>query len=121
MPRSEDRTILILADEEHIRRFLSEFFFFSGFKVILADDAIEALDTLLNKSCGILITDMDMAEMDGIELVVKIRNLGISLPIIGMSSTNRKTEFLSAGADYFLLKPFSIYHLKTLIGALFKE
>jgi len=121
MPRSEDRTILIVADEEHIRRFLSEFFFFSGFKVILADSGIEALDILLNKSCNLLITDMDMAEMDGIELVVKIRNLGISLPIIGMSSTDKKTDFLSAGADYFLLKPFSIYDLKSLIHALFKK
>lgn len=121
MPESKDRTILIVDDEEHVRRFLSEFFFFSGFKVILADNAIEALNILLNKSCSLLITDTDMAEMDGIELVVKIRNLGISLPIIGMSSTNKKTEFLSAGADYFLLKPFSIYHLKSLIHALFNK
>jgi DNA-binding response OmpR family regulator len=121
MLRSEDRTILIVAEDEHIRRFLSELFFISGFKVILAGDVTEALDVLLNKYCSLLIADMDMAEMDGIELVVKIRNLGMSLPVIGMSSANKKNEFLSAGADYFLLKPFSIYHLRSLIQALFKE
>jgi len=114
-----DRKVLIVDDEEHIKSLLSEIFSFNGYDVILANNGREALEILKNKYCSLLITDLNMPVMDGIELVNKIRNLDISLPIIGMSFEDKKSEFLKAGANYFLLKPFSIHHLRSIVSSIF--
>ncbi|MEW6419902.1 MAG: response regulator [Nitrospirota bacterium] len=113
------KKVLIVDDNEHIRKLLSDFFSFSGYEVIMASNGKEALDILKDKACNLLITDLNMPEMDGIELVVKIRNFNISLPIIGMSFEDKESEFLKAGANYFLLKPFSIHHLRSIVSSIF--
>ena len=56
-----------------------------------------------------------MPDMDGLELVQRIRSFDMSLPIIGMSCEDKEAQFLNAGADYFLLKPFNIDHLKFIV------
>jgi len=116
-----DKRVLIVDDKESIRKQLSDFFLFIGYEIILASNGKEALDILKDRSCSLLITDLNMPVMDGIELVLKIRNLGIPLPIIGMSFEDKKSEFLSAGTDYFLLKPFSLTHLKSILYSIFGE
>jgi DNA-binding response OmpR family regulator len=121
MPKGLHREVLIVDDEEFIRTLLSDFFSFNGYEVFLARNGEEALDIIKNKSCSLLITDMDMPLMDGIELVRKIRKINISLPIIGMSIENKESEFLKAGADYFLLKPFSLNNLKSILYSIFRE
>lgn len=116
-----DKRVLIVDDKESIRKQFSDFFLFNGYEIILASNGKEALDILKDRSCSLLITDLNMPVMDGIELVVKIRNLGIPLPIIGMSFEDKRSEFLSAGTDYFLLKPFSLTHLKSILYSIFGE
>lgn len=118
VPEFLDKKILIVDDEKQIKELLSEIFSFNGYKTILASNGKEAVDILRDKSCGLLITDLNMPDMDGIELVRKIRSFDISLPIIGMSCKDKETEFLHAGADYFLLKPFNIYHLKFIVNSI---
>jgi len=115
------RNVLIVDDNEQIRKLLSDFFSFYGFETIAACNGKEALVILENKTCNLLITDLNMPVMSGIELVVKIRSLNISLPIIGMSFDDKKSEFLRAGADYFLSKPFSFHHLKFILYSLFRK
>lgn len=115
------RKVLIVDDKEDIRELLLDFFSFNGYEAIIASNGIEALDILKDKCYSLLITDLNMPDMDGIELVVKIRNLDIPLPIIGMSSDNKESEFLKAGADYFLLKPFYFQHLKSILYSIFGE
>lgn len=115
------RKVLIVDDKEQIRRLLSDFFSFYGFETITACNGKEALDIIENKTCNLLITDLNMPVMNGIELVVKIKSLNISLPIIGMSFDDKKSEFLSAGADYFLSKPFSFHRLKFILYSIFGE
>ena len=115
MPDASDRKVLIVDDKEPFRRLLSDFFSFNGYEVIMASNGKEALDILKDKACSLLITDLNMPVMDGIKLVNKIRNLNISLPIIGMSFDDKKSEFLRAGADYFLVKPFSFQDLKSIL------
>jgi DNA-binding response OmpR family regulator len=121
MPEFLDRNVLIVDDEEHIKRLLSDFFSFNGYNIISAGNGREALYILEEKTCRLLITDLNMPVMDGIELVVKIRNLNISLQIIGMSFEDRKSEFLRAGADYFIFKPFNFHHLKSILHSIFGE
>jgi CheY-like chemotaxis protein len=59
-----------------------------------------------------------MPEMTGIELVDAIRRLNIPVTIIGMSLKDKKSEFLRAGADYFLCKPFDFQHLQSILNSL---
>ncbi|OGW46872.1 MAG: hypothetical protein A2Y66_04205 [Nitrospirae bacterium RBG_13_41_22] len=113
--------ILVVDDHEHVKNLLSEIFSFCGYDVILANNGREALRILKNRHCNLLITDLNMPEMSGVELIVKIRKLGISLPIIGISSEDRESEFIKAGADYFLLKPFNILLLKSIVSSIFKK
>jgi len=121
MPGASGRKVLIVDDTEDVKRLLSDFFSSDGYEIILASDGKEALDILKYISCGLLITDLNMPVMNGIDLVVKIRNLDKSLPIIGMSSDDKESEFLRAGADYFLLKPLRIHHLEFILYSIFGE
>jgi len=121
VPESSDRRILIVDDEKHIKEILKEFLSFNGYETIVASNGMEALNILKDKSCGLLITDLNMPNMDGIELVRKIREFGASLTIIGMSSEDKEIEFLKAGANCFLLKPFDMHYLKFLVNVLLGE
>lgn len=115
------KKVLIVDDEEHIRKLLSVFFLNNGYEVIMASNGREALDILKDSSCSLLITDLNMPQINGIELVNKIRNLHMSLPIIGMSFEDRKSKFLKAGANFFVLKPFNFNHLKSILHSIFGE
>ncbi len=115
------RQVLIVDDEEHIRNLLLDFFSSNGYKTIIASNGKEALEILKDKTCSLLITDFNMPEMDGIDLIEKIRNLNISLIIIGMSFGDKESEFLKAGANHFLSKPFHFHHLKSILHSLLGE
>lgn len=119
MYKGLQKEVLIVEDEGSIRQLLSEFLSLNGYKVILAKNAYEALEIVENNACSLMITDMHMPLLNGIELVKRIRKINISLPIIGMSIENNKAEFLEAGANYFLLKPFSLNRLKFILYTLF--
>jgi len=111
------RKVLVVDDEENIRN-LSVFFSFHGYEAVSAGNGKEALDILKYKSCELVMTDMDMPEMNGLALVDTIRKLNIPVTIIGMSFQDKKSEFLKAGADYFLCKPFNFQHLKSILNAI---
>lgn len=121
VPEFLDKKILVVDDEKHIKVLLKEFFSFNGYEIFEASNGIEALDILNEKSCSLLITDMNMPYMNGIELVQRIRSFDVSLPIIGMSCEDKETEFFHAGGDYFLSKPFNIYHLKFIVNSILGE
>lgn len=118
MHRTAGRQILVVDDDENIRNLLSAFFSLHGYEAASAGNGKEALDTLKNKSCGLVMTDLDMPEMNGLELVDAIRKLNIPVTIIGMSFQDKKPEFLRAGADYFLCKPFNFQHLQSILNSL---
>jgi len=118
VPKFLDKKILVVEDEKHIKELLKEFLSFNGYETIVASNGIEALDILKDKPCSLLITDLNVPHMNGIELIQRIRSFDVSLPIIGMSCEDKEIELLNAGADYFLLKPFNIYHLKFILNSL---
>lgn len=117
------REVLIVDDEEHIRNLLSDLFSSNGYKTITADNGKKALeifkDKMLNdRPCSLLLTDFNMPEMDGLDLTKKIRSLDMPLIIIGMSVDDKESDFLTAGADYFLSKPFYINDIKHILNSI---
>ncbi len=115
------KEILIVDDDNDIRNVLSGFFSSNGCAVSIAKDGDEALKTLKEKSFGLLITDFNMPVMNGIELIRAVRNIDTTLTIIGMSLGEKESEFLKAGADYFLSKPFDFRSLKSILNFVFRE
>lgn len=118
MLEPSNRKVLIVDEERQIRELLSDFFSFYGYNVILASNGREALDILMDRSCSLMIIG-EIPEMSEIELIIKIRSIDVSLPVIGMSIEDKESKFLRAGANYFLLKPFSIHHLKSILYSIF--
>lgn len=103
------RTILIVDDTETIRNLLKLTLQFKGYNVLEAEDGKQALGILRNTPCDLLITDIAMPNMSGLELLNRVREeLGNqTMPIIVCTAEAQATEgdILRRGANKLLLKP----------------
>lgn len=104
-----DEKILIVDDDEKIRNLISIYLENEGFKTIKAGDALEALKVLEKDPIDLIMLDVMMPEMDGIEACMKIREEK-NMPIIMVSAKSEELEKiygLSSGADDYITKPFN--------------
>lgn len=109
----ERRRVLVVADELSITRTLRASFLANGYDVRTAQDGISGLHVLEDWDPELMITDLAMPDMDGIELCKRVREFS-SIPIILLSvqeDTASKINALDAGADDYVTKPFSIDEL----------
>jgi two-component system KDP operon response regulator KdpE len=105
--------ILVVDDEQQITRVLRASLASSGYDVLLARDGVEAFDLFRESTPDLVITDLFMPRMDGIELTRAIRQLG-DTPIIILSVREQETMKVAAldeGADDYVTKPFSMQEL----------
>ncbi|HDR7636976.1 TPA: response regulator transcription factor, partial [Bacillus mycoides] len=101
--------ILIVDDDKEIRNLTSVYLENEGLKTQKAEDAIEALELLEEKRFDLIILDVMMPNMDGIEACMKIRE-ELNMPIIMLSAKSEdidKIQGLASGADDYLSKPFN--------------
>jgi YesN/AraC family two-component response regulator len=101
--------ILVVDDEENMLQMLNTFFTEKEFSCFTAKNGIEALKILGKDEIDIVITDMKMPEMDGLELLknIKEKHKNISAVIMtGFSEEYTTTEALNLGADGYITKPF---------------
>ncbi len=102
--------VLIAEDSGVQRKILSRHLNALDYQIISATNGREALDKFLSHQPQIVITDIEMPEMDGLELIRRIRETaGEDVHIMVLSSVDRKdtvVEALSRGADDYLVKPF---------------
>lgn len=102
-------TILIVDDDKDIRNLISVYLENEGIDTQKAEDAAEALKLLEQKEFDLIILDIMMPNMDGIEACMKIREER-NLPIIMLSAKSEdmdKIQGLASGADDYLTKPFN--------------
>jgi DNA-binding response OmpR family regulator len=109
-------TILLVDDNMELLTFLEKKLTASGFKVIKASDGKVALEVLANEYVDIVVSDVMMPEVDGIELLRRIKSdVNYShLPVIMLTAKTRledKLTGLDCGADAYLEKPFAIEYL----------
>jgi two-component system KDP operon response regulator KdpE len=110
---SERRRVLVVDDEPSITRTLRASFLANGFDVRTAQDGISGLQELRDWNPELIITDLAMPDMNGIELCQRIREVSL-IPIILLSVQDdiaTKIGALDAGADDYVTKPFSIDEL----------
>jgi len=105
------KTILTAEDSASIRQLMNQTLVDAGHRVIEARNGREALDQMAKHRVGMLITDLNMPEMDGLNLIRNVRKDQGNrfLPILMLTSENleqRREEVKSAGASAWIAKPF---------------
>lgn len=111
--------ILVVDDERQILRALRASLQSHGFEVTTAVDGLEALEFFAEVRPDLLVTDLSMPNMDGVELTRAIRKLS-DLPIIVLSVRDQdahKVLALDSGADDYITKPFSVVELLARVRA----
>jgi len=103
------RALLIVEDEESMRRMLGELFQDAGYRVFEAGSAEEALDLVRAQEIDAVLSDVNMPGKSGIELVGELRRLRAEAPVVLMTafgSVATAVEAMRAGARDYITKPF---------------
>ncbi|MBL4681188.1 MAG: response regulator [Pseudomonadales bacterium] len=104
--------ILAVDDSASMRQMVAFTLKGGGFDVVEASDGVEALELAKENDCDLVLTDVNMPNMDGIELTKELRGLANYkfVPILMLtteSGMDKKTEGRAAGATGWIVKPFN--------------
>ncbi len=118
--------LLIVEDNSDLLRFLTNTFKKEKFAVLEAKNGVDALEIINSKRVDIVVSDIMMPKMDGLELLKQIKqNSEIShLPIILLSAKSdveSKIEGLEIGADAYITKPFKFKHVLAMVNNLLES
>lgn len=111
--------ILVVDDEPKMRRVLEIMLRQLGHSVVCADNGRAALEQLRAAGADLIITDMRMPEMDGIELLTALRSQGVRTPVIMItahSSVENAVDAMKRGAADYLQRPFDVEALEIAIA-----
>ena len=119
-----NQTVAVVDDEDNLRETLAFALRREGYPVELFAHGAEAWSAFQRRLPGLVILDILMPEMDGLELCRRIRSISETIPIIFL--TSRDEEFdrvlgLEIGADDYLGKPFSMRELLARVKVLFRR
>lgn len=117
--REQPMKILVVDDEPQITRVLRTALSTQGYSLQVAANGVEGMQAVHDWKPDLVITDISMPQMNGVELCREIR-LVSEVPIIVLSVRNQdrmKIEALDAGADDYVTKPFSIQELQARVRA----
>lgn len=109
-------SILVVDDELEIRKLIKIYLDNEGYETLVAEDGLEALDILKEKNVHLVILDIMMPKLDGIQTCMKIRE-DHNMPIIMLSAKSEdmdKIMGLTTGADDYVTK--HLIHLNWLLG-----
>ena len=118
------QTILVVDDEPGVCEIISEALSSQGHKVESAGDGVEAVEKIKRSKFTIVVTDMEMPRMDGMQLIEYIAHNHADIDIIAITGHRMKyryTEVVEAGAADFITKPFTVNELEAKINRLIRE
>ncbi|MFP4623998.1 MAG: sigma-54-dependent transcriptional regulator [Gemmatimonadota bacterium] len=110
--------VLIADDEKHVAEGLQMILSEDGYDAEMATDGKEAWEKIRSDQFGLVLADLKMPEMDGLELFAKMRENGIGsefIMITGEASVDSAVEAMRYGAYDYLTKPLDVERLKALI------
>lgn len=111
--------VLVVDDERSMREFLAIMLTREGYDVVAADGSAQALASLRQRPCDLLISDIRMPDGDGIGILREAKQLQPDLPGIlmtGFASTETAIEALRTGALDYISKPFDIDEMKRVVA-----
>lgn len=112
--------ILIAEDETAMAMGLRDNLQFEGYEVIVAEDGEAALAAATRESPDLLLLDIMMPKMDGLEVCRRVREAGYTIPILMLTAKSQEIDIvrgLEVGADDYITKPFSVRELLARIKA----
>ena len=116
-------TVLIVDDEKPIRDFVQKNLDVRGFRVIVASNGLDALDIFNSRNIDLVILDIMMPHMDGLETTRLIRQIS-TVPIIILSALGEEADKIQSfdlGADDYLTKPFGVGELLARVKAVLRR
>ncbi len=115
------RHILVVDDEPLVRGSLSELLTLSGYNVTAAPNGSEALRILKDYSVDLIISDLKMPDIDGLQLLRKVKKMNADIPVIlmtGYGSIDNAVEAMKEGAYDYVTKPIVDSEIKIVIDRL---
>ena len=120
-PLTNTSTVLVADDNEVAQRLCRRVLEKAGYGVLIAADGIQAVDIALNQSPAVILMDVAMPGMDGLEAMSKIKAAKPTMRIViasAHSMLSDRERFLAAGADDVLSKPFRLAELIAVVQKL---
>ena len=116
--------ILVVEDEKHLNRIISEAVEDEGYSVDSCYNGLEALEYLECADYDVIILDIMMPKMNGLELVRRLRDKGDSTPVLFLTARDAvadRVEGLESGGDYYLTKPFDFQELMAVVRVMTRK
>ena len=116
--------ILVVEDEKHLNRIISEAVEDEGYSVDSCYNGLEALEYLECADYDVIILDIMMPKMNGLELVRRLRDRGESTPVLFLTARDAvadRVEGLESGGDYYLTKPFDFQELMAVVRVMTRK
>jgi DNA-binding response OmpR family regulator len=116
--------LLLVEDEHEIQAFLQRSLEEAGYRVDSAGDARTAERLAVESSHDILVVDLGLPDEDGISLILRLRQLGLTAPVLILSarrSVDERVRGLEQGGDDYLTKPFALAELLARLRNLVKR
>jgi len=116
--------VLVVDDEDAVRRALERALELEGYAVEQASDGEEALARIGESMPDVVVLDVLMPNLDGLETCRRLRALEISVPVLMLTARDAvsdRVEGLDAGADDYLVKPFALAELLARVRALLRR
>ncbi len=117
------KKILVVDDEKPLREFVSRNLAARGFQVFSAANGLEALAIFQSESLDLIILDLMMPHMDGLEMCKRVRQAS-TVPIIVLTALGEEADKVAAfdqGADDYLTKPFGVEELLARVRAVLRR
>jgi len=111
---SDKRTILIIEDEHTISNFICRALNANDYKSIPAASGKEGLSLFFSHSPDMVLLDLGLPDMDGLDVLAQLRDLPREVPVIIISARDRESEKVKAldmGAEDYVVKPFGVSEL----------
>ncbi|TWT07188.1 response regulator transcription factor [Planococcus sp. CPCC 101016] len=116
-------TVMIVEDDDGIRELMRLFLLKKGYSILQAEDGFQALELLEREKPDLILLDVEMPGLNGLEVCEKIR-LKTTLPILFVSYRKElvyKIQGLEAGGDDYITKPFDFNELEARIRAILRR
>ncbi|WP_134740416.1 response regulator transcription factor [Nocardioides sp. 503] len=124
MPPVPKPRVLVVEDDRAVRESLRRSLEFNGYEVHLAADGAEALAGIAGVHPDVVVMDVMMPRLDGLETTRALRTAGNAVPILVLTARDAvgdRVEGLDAGADDYLTKPFALQELLARLRALLRR
>ena len=116
--------ILVVEDEKHLNRIISEAVEDEGYSVDSCYNGLEALEYLACADYDVIILDIMMPKMNGLEVVRRLRSEGNNTPVLFLTARDAvadRVEGLESGGDYYLTKPFDFQELMAVVRVMTRK